>query len=347
MKAHPILAFAVAAAALSFAAGAAGAGPNIIVFDPPDAASGSSTSPNSLSKKGEISGAYADSDFHFRGYLREKDGSFLTVGDAGDQPFASNDKRVVTGVYVDREGRHGYVVAADGSIARFDAPGTKGKGLGTEPVAIDRKGEVVGIWGTGAQVRHGFLRDPGGTITSFDAPGAGTASGEGTFVAAVNAKGTVAGYDLDGAKTFHGFLRAANGTFTRIDAAGAGNGTSMGTQILALSNKGAVSGIFLDANGSHGFVIDAHGSQTTFDLPNRQNMLVTGMNSQNDIVGYYADNSLGIERGFVRANSGDLTVFNVAVDDQSTFADDINDKGEISGFYLDSAGVAHSWLRTP
>jgi hypothetical protein len=337
---------ALAFVSACLATSAAAADPNIIVFDPPDSVGGSSAALQGLDKKGEVFGAYDDNQSHLHIYLRKKNGSFVTLGDTGDNPMAVNDKQVVTGQYGDGTGSHGFVLAKDGSVAHFDAPGANGSGLGTLPLAIDNKGDVAGIWGTTAFVRHGFVRDPDGTLTAFDATGAGTASGQGTYVQSINVKGIVAGYYIDGANAFHGFLRSRKGAFTKIDAAGAGSGASMGTQILAINGKGAVSGIFFDSGGSHGFLIDAHGTQTTFDIPHRSNMLVTGMNSGNDIVGYYDDNSLGLERAFVRAASGDLTVFDVFSGDQGTFAYDINDKGEIAGVYVD-AGAGHSWLRTP
>ena len=345
MNRHSIFRAALIGAAVALTAGTAAADPTIVLVDPPGS-TGTSTSANSLSKKGELTGAYGDSQSHIHGFLRKKSGAFITVGADGDQPMASNDRRVVAGVYPS-SGWHGFVVAKDGSITRFDAPGADGSGTGTVPLAVNNKGEIAGKWATSARLNHGFVREPTGDIATFDAPGAGTQLDQGTFVQAMNAKGFVCGYYMDQASGYHGFLRSSRGKVTEIDAAGAGSGAARGTQIFAMNDKGAVSGVLFDSMGaSHGFVIDAHGSQTTFDIPNRSNMLVTGMNNAGDIVGYYSDSSVGRQRAFLRDEAGNLTIFDVSSGGDS-FAYDINDKGVISGFYIDGFGGGHAFLRKP
>jgi hypothetical protein len=103
--------------------------------------------------------------------------------------------------------------------------------------------------------------------------------------------------------------------FITFDAPGAGTGPGQGTGCsgtdcsVLINEEGTVTGYYLDANNVyHGFVRCPDGKITTFDAPG-------------------AD-----------TNAGDYN---------GTFPSAINDAGAITGFYVDTSGAAHGFLRRP
>ncbi|MGA3228142.1 MAG: hypothetical protein ABSC65_30550 [Acidobacteriaceae bacterium] len=142
---------------------------------------------------------------------------------------------------------------------------------------------------------------------TLDAPGAVG----GTEPVQINLGGTVAGYSVDGNGVFHGFLRSPQGKYTMFDVAGAGTNpnASNGTFPAGINVFGVVAGYYNDANVvSHGFVRSAEGKITTFDAPG-------------------ADTN--------------------PADAAGTIVSGMNDLGAISGYYSDTKGVSHGFVRSP
>jgi hypothetical protein len=110
-------------------------------------------------------------------------------------------------------------------------------------------------------------------------------------------------------------LRAQNlnSQIDTFEAPGAGTGVGQGTGCFgctfAINQSGAIVGTYLDANNVfHGFVRSPDGRFTTFEAP-----------------------------------GADTT----ANDFNGTWAQGISDLGEITGYYDDSMGVAHGYVRSP
>jgi hypothetical protein len=145
-------------------------------------------------------------------------------------------------------------------------------------------------------------------FVTFDVP---ASQGNGTIPIALNSGGTVTGWYFDANHVGHGFLRYADGTITPFDAPGAGTNpnTFGGTFPSGINLQGSVAGYINDENGvSHGFVRTSDGNFTGFDAPG-------------------ADVNPADQRG--------------------TLVTGINDLGAISGFYVDTAGVAHGFRLKP
>ena len=193
----------------------------------------------------------------------------------------------------------------------FDVPGAgTGSFQGTFAGTINPAGVVAGAYSDTGGVNHGFLRSPDGAITTFDAPGAGTGAGQGTFPVSNDISKSVTGYYLDASNVYHGFVRALDGTITTFDAPHAGAGTYQGTFPVAINPSGAIAGVYHDTDDViHGFLRTPDGSFTEFDAPG-------------------ADTSPGL--GTIVAG-----------------VDGITPAGVIAGFYVDSSGVAHGYLRAP
>src|SRR6516162_4432333 len=91
---------------------------------------------------------------------------------------AINPEGVVVGTYDDANGAiHGYLRAADGTLTKFDVPGsfcTSFNGFLTScasPTGINPHGEITGSYSDVNGFFHGFLLAPDGTFTTFDAAG--------------------------------------------------------------------------------------------------------------------------------------------------------------------------------
>jgi hypothetical protein len=147
-------------------------------FDVPgagsDGYSGEGTYPQGINDLGDVSGYYADVNFIYHGFVRSA-GGHITTFDVpttctkssspppdcafnGTFPAGVNVLGRVVGTYSGEDGNpHGFWRDADGSITRFDAPGS---GYFTAPVAINASGEITGIVYDPNDVVHGLLAKP-------------------------------------------------------------------------------------------------------------------------------------------------------------------------------------------
>ena len=214
----------------------------------------------------------------------------------------------------------------------------------------------------------------GYTITPIDEPNAGTSADEGTIVFGVNASGAMTGTYSDQVYVGHGFVCAAGGTScTSFDAPSAGSspstGSFQGTAGIGIDTAGDVVGIWFDSNNAyHGFFLQA-GSTTPidFDDPNETNPPTSrgtfpmGINDNGQIVGTYSTGSydtLSLYHGFLCKLTGTTCTF-TEIDDPSagigsvssyqkegTVPMAINASGVVAGFYVDSSGNRHGFIRS-
>src|SRR5215471_11133919 len=147
------------------------------------------------------------------------------------------------------------------------------------------------------------------TITTFDAPGAGTGPNQGTYAFNINPSGTIIGFSRDANDVRHGFIRSQDGSFTIFDAPGAGTAAGQGTRAYSENPSGAVTGHFTDsANTAHGYVRSNQGVITVFDAPGA---------------------GTGPGQGTFPTAAPQL----------------INPNGAITGYYVDSVGALHGFVR--
>jgi hypothetical protein len=222
---------------------------------------------------------------------------------------------------------------------------------GTQSLANNNVGAIVGYYTDANVVAHGFLRTPSGHITSFDAPEAGQGFGldQGTVAYSINDLGVIAGLVQDSTSVYHGFVRSSDGSFTDFDAPGAGTGANQGTFAFNINLDGATAGVYVDAsNVQHGFVRSRNGEITSFDPTGSIYTMVceeTCLNVEGAITGYYSDAS-GIIHGFLREPDGNFTTLDAPGAVQLTIGASINLEGAITGYFLDSSNVAHGFVRT-
>jgi hypothetical protein len=309
---------AAIALASAACAGSAGATGSFTTFDPKGSIY---TFAAGLNASGTVAGYYTDSNRVTHGFLRTSDGTITTLDPKGSiytEALSINAAGDIAGWYHDQSGTfYSFVRAADGSFMKFNpteghepstiglnatgnvagwytngnqeagfvgAPGGKIKQLSVEGVAINAKGALTGVDGV-----QGFVRSASGKTTTFVAP----ANSRSTIPTSINDSGVVAGYGETVCGIATGFARDAHGSLTTVAPP-----DSSYSQVLGINDKDAVTGSYY-YGGYHGFVRDAGGAYTTFDVPgDAQGTYPQSINTKGEVAGGYRDGNY-VLHGFV------------------------------------------------
>jgi len=292
------------------AAGSADAKEQFTTFDPEGSIY---TFAAGINAGGTVAGYYEDSHGAAHGFVRMSDGTITSFDPPGayyTEATGINDKGEVVGWYSDNSGTfYSFVRAADGTITKFnptqgkqpEAVGLNAKGkvagwylmngdqgagfvgnpegkikqLSVEGTAINTKGAVTGIDGS-----QGFVRSASGKMVSFEAPDDPNT----TVPTNINDSGTVVGYGETICGISRGFSRNAHGSLTSITP-----DDSEASQVLGISDKGAMTGTYY-YGGYHGFVRDADGNYTTFDITgDTYGTYPQSINTKGEVAGGYRD----------------------------------------------------------
>jgi len=195
----------------------------------------------------------------------------------------------------------------------------------TTPTGINNRGEVVGncIFPSANPSAQGFLRRANGEFVFLSAPGATS-----TSAANLNDRSEVVGFYTAGGRT-HGFAWA-NGVFQTVDL------PHSQTFIRGINNLGQIVGDYIDLSGrDHGFIRYPDGSFSPIDFPGAQATFAEDINDNGDVVGGYRE-SQGQTHSFLLKN-GRMAPFEVPFPSTRTGALGINQKGQLTGFYIDSS----------
>ncbi len=307
--------------------------PRIITFDAPGAdtkpGDNNGTYSSGINAEGAIAGYYQDTGSAYHGFLRSPEGRFTTfeapgasIGPySGTTPTGINDLGGLTGYYTDANSvAHGFLRSPDGKFTTFDVPGSGG--FGSFPITINLEGAVVGFYTDSNDLFHSFVRYPNGKYSAFLVPGQCQTNGSegcyGSELSNINFFGLGVGNYMDNTTNLvqHGFIRQADGTLTRFDAPGAGTGPGQGTGcpgcFAGLNQLGEIGGIYTDSKTVyHGFIRTPNGKFTSFDAP-----------------GAGTGNSQGT------GCPSDCPVI-------------LNNKGALTGAFIDANNVLHVYLRGP
>ncbi len=341
--------------------------PKIVTFDVPGAVA---TQPFAINVEGAIVGNSLDANQTIRGFLREPDGTFISINapDAGSGPggygtllWSINQAGEIAGTYRDQKGViHSFLRERDGKLTTFDAPGAgTGSLQGTNGININRSGAIAGEYVDDANVFHGFVRECDGTITTFDVPGAGTGAGQGTFTSStdgINPRGDISGWYVDDANAYRGFVRARDGRIVTFDVPGSGTGPSQGSEPAGINERGETLGSYIDENNvAHGFLRAPNGRIKKFDIPGAgtgtgQGTQPANINFDGDMSGDYIDID-GTYHGFIRDRDGTVIKFDVpgagtGPQYRGTFPVCNNATDAVTGYYFDANGMEHGFLRT-
>ena len=267
----------------------------ITTFDYPG--TGNNTLPQKINERGDIVGAFIDSNGVTSGFVRFSDGSFSSpIVDPNDtvgftEGRGINNSRTVVGDYATSDGNlHGFFLSG-GTFTEYDIPGA----LETEVLGINDAGDFTGGFSDDDVIGQGYV-SLGGTITSFSVPGA-----IGAFAYEINnSKKLVVGYYIDGSGILHGYYRDANGALHfPIDPSG-----STQTILFGDNDRNWVVGRYADSSGvTHGLFFVPPNNFFTFDYPGSTFTSLGGINDQGFICGRYVDAS-GIGHGIIARVTG-------------------------------------------
>jgi hypothetical protein len=177
--------------------------------------------------------------------------------------------------------------------------------------AINGAGAITGVYVDVNNNEHGFLRSPKGAFTTFDVPGGSLA----TFPISLNLEGAVIGYYFNANRVFRSFLRRPDGTFATWTGPGGcdttpGNGC-YGSGAFGINVFGTVASTYEDNNFvGHGLVRSFDGKLITYDVPGAGTGAYQGTNCPGCSI-------------------------------------PLNNLGALAGFYIDSSGMTHGYVRSP
>jgi probable HAF family extracellular repeat protein len=251
----------------------------------------------------------------------------------GTQLFGINNNGVVAGDYSDNIGGYNFgFYDVGGNFTTLAGP--------VFAYGVDGAGDVVG-YGRQNNLAYGFLYN--GSFNTFTDP-LGT---NGTAIFGVSENGQYLGGDYYPAGTADGFVYHG-GTYTSVIPAGA-----IQTVLRGVNNSGQATGYFIGGGRVHSFLYNS-GTITQLDVPfttNNDGTQAYGINDLGQIVGVYfvSTNPGEAAHGFIYSNG----IF-TTIDDpnagtgagRGTYVTGINDSGEITGYYSDSAGVVHGFVAT-
>ena len=204
----------------------------------------------------------------------------------------------------------------------------------TTIVAINDVGVAAGYATDTTGVYHGFVRTASGRFTVFDPPGS-----MGTLVNGIDTTGDIVGwfYTATGGECF---IRSAAGGFTLFQATHA----SIICDATAINSKGDVAGYQSTERSEYGFLRVPSGQIKQFLKLSSGTSTVNGINDSLDIVGSAPDES-GLA-GFLRLGGGTIATFHAPGDANGTYADSINNKKTIAGYFIDSSHNGHGFIRS-
>lgn len=313
-----------------------------VSFDPPKS---TFTMPIRMNNHGAAVG-YWSFRHNAHGFVRAPDGtiaSFDPPHSIETTPIDINDDGTVVGVYQETHQiglarHHGFIRRPSGEIRSYDAPGASGYTLIR---AINKKRTFTGTFTDGQGLDHGFVQEANGRFTSFDAPGSAS-----SWPTTISDDGTIGGFFFHvgggcGGAIASGFIRAPDGTVTTFDI-------ENGVAPKSANTSGAVAGDYLNqACQGNGFLRQADGTVATFGFNATSCCTsVAGMNKRGTIVGTWMTPKNAVH-AFQRAPDGTFALIQPDEHPKSqTQACDINDSGQILGWYTDHDGL-HGFLYTP
>ncbi len=266
------------------------------------------------------------------------------VAPFSDNVVAINSAGQVLGQFSDSNNNNntGYIYS-NGSFTLLQDPQAATSGTlygfaGTQAMGINSSGEVVGYYSAANSAFEGFLYN-NGVYTTLSDPSYPAS----TAPFAINDSGVIAGEIFLSPTDTEGFV-LSGGVYTILQDPYAS--TEYGTSVVAISNTDLVVGNYYDAqHQSHAFAYNVS-TQTysTLNIPLAVGGSTVTAISENGqfFAGDYVDAS-GKDNAFFFSH-GTVTT----IDDPSgvggTFAEGVNDFGQVVGFYVDGSGGYHAFL---
>jgi hypothetical protein len=182
------------------------------------------------------------------------------------------------------------------------------------------------------------------TYTTFDVPEAAQNS---LSVQNINTAGVIAGYLTDTSGNLEGWIRDTDGSITLL-VDPLDTNTPSATAATGLGNNGVVTGYFYDTSAElyYGYFYK-DGQYVTYSVPDQPagtDTALGGINNLKNFCGFILQPPYTNYQDFVSFN-GVVTVFS-PFGTTNTNCFTLNSSNTAVGFDIDSAGLAHGWMRT-
>jgi hypothetical protein len=207
----------------------------------------------------------------------------------------------------------------------------------TSVLGINNNGQMTGNV-TDSTGSHGFVRDAAGNYTLFDYGSTGSTLGR-----SISDNGTAVGYSEPASggdiHTRQEWVRAPDGTLTQL--VNPNTSAPLAGIAQGINASGAIVGDYFTGAGNQidGYILN--GSSFTDLSIAGDNVRARGITDSGEVAGWVS-NASG-SQGFILAG-GVYTFFTAPGSFQSTFFEDINSSGLISGEYNDAGGFSHAFI---
>ncbi len=217
----------------------------------------------------------------------------------------------------------------------------------TQVTGLNNKGMTVGFWADKKGDNFGFYHIIGSRrYHTVDFPTTDNASPQLDQLLGVNDHGIAVGSYTDSKNNSHGYTYNINQhTFARVHVSGSSN-----VSATAINNLGDVAGFDTNAAGTtEAFLLPSGGRVIHLSYPGATSTQAFGVNDGDEVVGQYT-----VGTGMNAATHGFVWAPGLGfqnVDDPNgvgaTTVNGVNDRGDLVGFYTDSAGNTDGMLAVP
>lgn len=276
--------------------------------------------------------------------------TFETLDNNADPTFNQllgiNDTGTIAGYYGSGAQGHpniGYTLGQSGYIPE-NFPGS----VQTQVTGINNNGVTVGFWSDQNnlnQVNNNFgFVDNHGVFTNVNNPGTGSFNGVLTNqLLAVNDNNIAAGFYINAQGVTEGeTYNINNNSFSSVNINGAASVTA-----AAINNANEIGGFYTDQNGNiDGFILNGN-NLITLQAPGEVTTEVLGLNNNGLADGLVIDGNNNMHGFVYNISTGQYNIVDDPNGIGTTTFNGINDQGQITGFYVDSAGFTDGLLANP
>jgi len=238
-----------------------------------------------INSRNQTIGMYEDGSGTAHGFMRDLDGSIVTIDYPGAVLTTANGINAqgdVVGRWDDASGiAHTFLRTSQGSITSFDPPAPCVATTLEPPTTahgINDRGDIVGRCYNASGKELGWLLRHDGSLKIFDDPSFLTADGW-----AINNSGVAIGDYSDANGFVHGFTWTEADGFTTLDF------QNNMTGLRAIDQRGDISGIYFDGLTLHGFLRPKNETEVTIDPPDSVQTDSAVVNSRGSLAGTYWD----------------------------------------------------------
>src|SRR5271165_4144390 len=224
-------------------------------------------------------------------------------------------------------------------------------------LGINDEGVIAGYFGSGAaghpnkgvgqDANFGFV-EANGQFRTADFPTGNPANPPTDQLLGVNDENVAVGFYTDGAGTNHGYeynIRS-NHFSSVVDP----NAPAASLTAAAINDEGDVAGFYTNPAGTtDGFLKTHHGQFIDLAVPGAASTMALGVDGSDEVVGVYTvgSGSTAAMHGFTWTARRGFSTVDDPLGAGTTTINGVNDRGQLVGFYVDSAGNTDGFLATP